>query len=443
MIAWTVVLAVLGVAAPESVEEADVPPEPSLEAALEDAPPQPEPAVADETPRSDDEVAEPPDPHEEHESPPPEEDAPEAGPWVLGGFIDAAYLASSNLPNNHIYRGMFSSPRTNELTLNLAGVYVERTPGKRDPFHLELALHLGPAADALLSGEPTPGGEDSQFAGVETWKHLARANAGLSLDTGTDITAGLMVCPIGLGVFWTLPNWHYTTPWTLNAVPYYLLGARVSQKVGDKVQLQGWVVNGWQTMGDINKVPSYVAAIVITPVDDVTIQELVYFGPDDLDIRPRAWRTFVNSQIGWNTERVGVAALFDIGRERLTMLPGEPVALWLAPAADVRWRVLGKRHTWDMAVRGGGYWDRDGRMFGVRRNWLIEGVYTNDVRLFDHVLLRVEYRYDHATAEGGFFYRGAATNAASPGLASDQHTVVAALTGYFELGLPRVKVAKR
>lgn len=365
----------------------------------------------------------------------------ETSAWVLGGFVDTAYQGATNQPNNHVWRGMFTSPRTNELTLNLAAVWVRRDARPRDPFHLELALHAGPAADALVSGEPTPGGADSHYAGVETWKHLARANAGLSLASGTDVTAGLMVCPIGLGVFWTPMNWHYTTPWTLNAVPYYLMGARVSQELGDKVEIQAWVVNGWQTMADVNKVPSYMAVLSIAPRDDVAIQQVAYFGPDDVDTSPRAWRTFSNSQVTWNTDRFGIAALFDIGRERRTTLPGEPVALWLAPAVDLRWRVLGDDPTWDMAARGGGYWDRDGRMFGVPQ-WLFEAVYTNDVRLFDHVLARLEYRYDHSTAPGGFFYRRGATNDAARGLARDQHTIIVALTGYFEIALGQRRTPK-
>jgi hypothetical protein len=368
--------------------------------------------------------------------------APEAGPWVLGGFVDTAYQGSTNQPDNHDWRGMFSSPRTNEITLNLVGLYVRRDAAPRDPFHLELAINAGAAADALFVAEPTPGGENSRFAGPETWKHLGRANAGLAFDSGTDVTAGLMVCPIGLGIFWTPSNWHYTTPWSLNGVPYYLAGGRVTQNIGDKVQLQAWVVNGWQTLGDINKVPSYMTGIVITPRRDLSIQEMFYFGAEDVDPNPRSWRTFWNTQLAWNTEKVGVMALVDVGRERLTFLPGAPVALWVATDVDVRWRVLGRKHTWDMATRGGAYWDRDGRMFGVP-TWLLSAVYTNDVRLFEHVLLRLEYRYDRATADGGFFYRHAATADDSPGLARDQHTIVAALTGYFEIGLPKVRARRK
>lgn len=366
------------------------------------------------------------------------DDAPAAGPWVLGAFIDTSYQSSSNRPDNHVWRGMFTSPRTDEISVNLAALWVRRDAGTRDPFHFELAVQAGPAADALVSGEPTPGGTDSRFAGPETWKHLARANAGLSFDTGTDVSAGLLVCPIGLGMFWTPMNWHYSTPWALNAVPYYLLGGRVRQKLGKMVELQAWVVNGWQTMADVNDVPSYLAAVVLTPRDDVTIQQVGYFGPEDADVSLRGWRAFSNTQVTWNVERVGVAAHLDIGRERLTTTPDEPVALWLATAADVRWRILGERHTWDMAARGGGYWDRDGRMFGVRQ-WLIEAVYTNDVRLLDHLLVRLEYRYDRSTARDGFFYRQRATSDASPWLARDQHTVIAAVAGYFELGLARTR----
>ena len=117
-------------------------------------------------PPAEPEVAQPPEPHAEHTTPPPEEQTPEAGPWVLGGFVDTAYQWSNNLPDNHVWRGMFTGPRTNEITLNLAALYVRRDPGRRDPFHLELALHLGPAADALVVGEPTPGGDDSGTASV-------------------------------------------------------------------------------------------------------------------------------------------------------------------------------------------------------------------------------------------------------------------------------------
>jgi hypothetical protein len=363
--------------------------------------------------------------------------APDHGPWVLGGFVDMAYQGSNNQPQNHVWRSMYGTPRTNELSLNLGALWVRRDPDAASPFHVELASNVGPAADALVAAEPMPGGTENHFAGPEVWKHLARANTGLRLRTGTDVTVGLMVCPIGLGIFWTPTNTHYTAPWTLNGVPFYLAGGRITQKVGKMVELQGWVVDGWQTLGDINVVPSWMFGLVLTPRDDLVLQQMTYFGAEDIDPSPRAWRTFWNTQLTWTRERIALAGLFDIGRERLTAQLGEPVAMWLGATGDVRWRVLGGEHTWHMAARGGGHWDRDGRMFGVPQ-WLIDATYTNDFRLFEHILLRIEYRYDHSTAPGGYFYRRGATFDASPELAGDQHTIIGAVTGSFELNLPRM-----
>ncbi|MBL9102463.1 MAG: hypothetical protein JNL82_15995 [Myxococcales bacterium] len=106
---------------------------------------------------------------------------------------------------------------------------------------------------------------------------------------------------------------------------------------------------------------------------------------------------------------------------------------------SVRWHILGDRHKRGMAVRPEFFWDRNGRIFGSpdRDNWMFAGTFTNDLRFFDALLLRVEYRFDHSTAPSGCFYRGAADTDTSPGLAADQHTIILNLSGYFERRLPR------
>ena len=178
-------------------------------------------------------------------------------PWEVGGFIDANYAYNSNLPDNHVNRLRSAVPRTGEFSLNLAVVYIRRDPipGQFSPT-FELALQAGPAADALMYYEPTPGGDASRFAGMEVFKHLGRANVGFKTRRGTEVSVGMHLSPVGIGIHWTPFNWNYTVSWELDGVPYYLTGLRLVHTINDRHGLQLWVVNGWQTLADSNKAPS-------------------------------------------------------------------------------------------------------------------------------------------------------------------------------------------
>jgi hypothetical protein len=353
----------------------------------------------------------------------------EPGLYEVGGFLDLNWTFNHNRPDNHVYRGNSVQPRTGEFSLNLAVVYLRRdaAPGRLSPT-FELALQAGPAADALMYYEPTPGGAASKFAGVEVWKHLARANVGLRTRRGTEVSAGLHLSPVGIGIHWSPYNWNYTVSWQLNSVPYYLAGLRLVHPISPRHGVQAWLVNGWQTLGDVNRAPSLMLGYTYTPSPRLALAEYAFFGPENADIHLRAWRMFSDTQLTWNRERVGLAALYDVGAERRHELPGAPWQMWMTAAVFARWRVLGRKQTWDMAARPEWFWDRDGRMFGLPQH-LLAFTFTSDVRLFASLLLRVEYRYDRSTHPNGFFYRGPAITDDAPGLGRDQHTLMFAVAG--------------
>lgn len=355
--------------------------------------------------------------------------------WAVGGFVDTGYAFENNLPDNHVDRGNFTSPRINEFSIQLAVAYVRHTPTDDEPWLLELAGQVGPAAAALLVTEPRPGGDASQFTGPEVWQHLGRGNVGVRIPkVGTEFAVGLFTTPIGYFSFWSKDNWTYSTPWHLNAVPYVLMGGRITQPIGKKLDVQLWIDNGWQTYGDVNRLPSAMPGINYRPVDGLLLSSWVHFGAEDVDNRPRAWRVLSDTYVIYDVGRWALSAVFDLGRERLTAIVGEPVAWWMGGAVSARGRIWTSRRDrvrWDMVGRGEVFWDRDGRMFGVPQ-LLGSGVYGNTLTMFDHVLLRVEYRYDRSTSPTGYFYRGDAIHDDDDGLARDQHAVYFALTGYFE-----------
>lgn len=64
-------------------------------------------------------------------------------------------------------------------------------------------------------------------------------------------------------------------------------------------------------------------------------------------------------------------------------------------------------------------------------NTLVSAAYTNTFRVFNNLLLRLEYRYDWSSSSSGFFDRNDAIRDDAPGLARQQHTVFLSIAGVF------------
>lgn len=394
--------------------------------------------ATDERPRGDvvvreDEGTEPSPPRPGQEDTASRTDTREAErTWIVSGLVDVAYLVNTNFPDNHVYRPMAPSPRTGELALNVVAAFLDHEPTDEEPWIVHLAAHAGAGVDALYEAEPVPGGDDGKFAGAEVFKHIALANAGLKAPWGTQVVGGLMPAPIGIEWFWSDRNWNYSASWNALGTPYYLMGLSIDQELPRDVHLFGWLVNGWQTIADLNRVPSYLVGVSWAPIEGLSAATMVYFGPEDVDISPEAWRVHSDSFVQYEVDRWGLAVMWDYGREKVTALPDDPVALWTGGGLFVRGRPLQReRLTVDVAARPEAWWDRDGRIFGVPQ-WLISGSVGVHVELFDIILARVEYRYDRSTADDGFFFRDDAITDDADGLADEQHTVFLNLSGHFE-----------
>lgn len=355
--------------------------------------------------------------------------------WTAGAFVDTAYVFNSNLPDNHLYRGTVTTPRTGEFTVNLGAAYLTHAPVPEEPWRLELGLQFGAATDALYSAEPVPGGADGGFGGAEVWKHFAMANVGGKIErSGTEIGAGLFQSPIGIGGFWSPLNWNYSPSWESNAAPFYLAGARVIQDLPAGLTAQAWLVNGWQTVGDVNKAPAYLAGLSWDHEGQAgswNVAQFVYFGPDDADLSPRAWRVHSDTQATWQGRRAGVGVVWDYGQERVTALLDDPTHVWTGGGVFTHFLVHdSERVDIDVALRPDAWLDRDGRIYGAQ-TWLVSGTGTLNVTFFDHLLARLEYRHDRSLSNG-FFFAGDATSSDSPRLASEQHTIFFSLAGQFE-----------
>jgi hypothetical protein len=354
------------------------------------------------------------------------------GAWRVGAFADLAYSIDSGFPDNHVWRGQARTARVGSFALNLVAAYLMHEPRKSAPFRFEVALQAGSDVESNYAGEP-----NGTAIGPEAFKHVGLANAGIVGPWGwkkgytTETGAGVFQSPISIGGFWSKDNWNYSPAWGNSATPFYLMGAHVAQRFADKVELRAWVVNGWQIIGDNNSAPSYLGSLSAEPIAGLILGQHVYFGPEHAELGVDAWRWHSDTQILFERERWGIGAFGDYGQEKRTDLLDQPVHRWAGGGIVSRLRVHAFRHAdWDMALRPEAWWDESGAIFG-KPQLLTSISYTNSLDLFKHALVRIEYRYDRSTAQGGYFYVEDRI-LDSDRLAQDHHLLFLSVVGYFE-----------
>src|SRR2546425_13316634 len=63
--------------------------------------------------------------------------------WHFGAFIDVAYANDSTSPANHLFRSRGTTPRVDEVDLNMAGAYLRKIASESSRWGLELTGQTG------------------------------------------------------------------------------------------------------------------------------------------------------------------------------------------------------------------------------------------------------------------------------------------------------------
>src|SRR5437867_2339797 len=91
--------------------------------------------------------------------------------WTLGGFLDMGYSKSFNSPSNHLFRSRGTTPRVDELDVNMAGGYVRKRTSESSPWGLEVTVHAGEDSKAFAFSATA-----SDIGGAKWLHHLGPTN---------------------------------------------------------------------------------------------------------------------------------------------------------------------------------------------------------------------------------------------------------------------------
>jgi hypothetical protein len=118
----------------------------------------------------------------------------------------------------------------------------------------------------------------------DAYRYVSEAYGGYHWNAlhGVNVDAGIFMSYIGLWSYYQFDNWTYQPSYVSSNTPWFFNGVRVQIFLGDRLKVEPWIVNGWQSYGRFNKAPGLGGQIAWRPNGRVAITLNNYWGADTL-----------------------------------------------------------------------------------------------------------------------------------------------------------------
>jgi hypothetical protein len=99
------------------------------------------------------------------------------------------------------------------------------------------------------------------------YKYFAEAYGGyhFNVNHGLNVDAGIFVSYIGLFSYYNFDNWAYQPSYVSSNTPWFFNGLRIQWFPTDKLKIEPWIINGWQSYGRYGTKPGLGGQILWRP----------------------------------------------------------------------------------------------------------------------------------------------------------------------------------
>ncbi len=158
--------------------------------------------------------------------------------------VDVAYHYDFNHPKDDTISGSSEVFRSNEISLTHLGVggdFHYNNVRARVFSQLGLYSTATPRNDASFSR--------GQWQLDNAYRYLSEAYGRYHFDAlhGINVDAGIFLSYVGLFSFYQFDNWAYQPSYVSSNTPWFFTGMRVQIFPTEKVKIEPWIINGWQT----------------------------------------------------------------------------------------------------------------------------------------------------------------------------------------------------
>ena len=211
-------------------------------------------------------------------------DTPMATKYFTPEFrADINYILDFNHPMDDTMGGSTESFRSDEVQveqLSFGGdIHINNVRGRFLTMYGMFATTT-PRNDASVGR--------GQWDLADAYRYVSEAWGGYHWDVnhGLNLDAGIFVSYIGLFSYYNFDNWTYQPSYVSSNTPWFFNGVRVQWFPTDKLKIEPWFINGWQSYGRPNGKPGLGGQILY---------------------RPKPWISLVFNNYGLGEDAVGIS----------------------------------------------------------------------------------------------------------------------------------------
>lgn len=222
----------------------------------------------------------------------------------IEGYADVYYAWNPATGARQSNPFLVSSAKHNQTSLNLGYLQV-RYQGKK------VRANIAPGLGTYMS---------SNYSGERGWtKYILEANGGVQISPRGDVwlEAGVFSSPFTNETPVSRDQDMYLRSLAPELVPYFITGFRLSWKPSPKINLAGWVVNGWQVIRDPNRYKSFITQLTWDIHPKFRLYHNIMMGDERHPDAPTLRTRFLNDiYLNWKIkETLSATACFDVGHQ--------------------------------------------------------------------------------------------------------------------------------
>jgi hypothetical protein len=202
-------------------------------------------------------------------------------PVFTGEFtLDANYVRDLANPKDHTIVGSTNTGRSNEVQVEQLGIGGDfHWKGVRGRLFTQFGMYstMTPRNDS----SPSRG----QWDLSDAYRFISEAYGGYHWDVwnGINLDAGIFMSYIGLCSYYNYENWVYQMSYVSANTPWFFNGLRLQTFPSDKLKVELWLINGWQSYGMFNEMPGAGFEILWRPTGWLSFVSNNYVGKDTLN----------------------------------------------------------------------------------------------------------------------------------------------------------------
>jgi hypothetical protein len=181
---------------------------------------------------------------------------------------DFAYIYDFNHPKDDTIGGSAEVFRAQEFQLTQLGVGGDF---HYDNVRARLMTQFGMYSQTQPRNDASP--SRGQWGLDGAYRYLAEAYGGYHFNAlhGINVDAGIFMSYIGLFSWYNFDNWAYQPSYVSSNTPFFFNGIRTQIFLSDKLKIEPWLINGWQSYGRFNNRPGLGFQVLWRPNGAVSI----------------------------------------------------------------------------------------------------------------------------------------------------------------------------